>query len=394
MMNDNLDNIPDVDSLQTRSKCLPQKLRRMFLRYLQEDVNGDAASHAHSGEILEKLIILGAQSCKKTVKVHVATAILADSNPVDVFFDCLPSAQEYEDIHETDEEPDLESKYDRACKVFKCLAVVYGKDLMMAKYGNTVLEGLFRLSDRADLLLDQPRLYDQFLAGGMLEELLCSSATILPGADLQQRHPELNEHSCALINYLSFVARGRKDSECTVQKPWDIRDPAQLRRTDAHDLSRLRFDGVPRQDPQILDAQATSLHRHCWPDAEGEQDKERRLLAQVCSVKNPEQHAVACEEAKRLYRLACLFEVAFEQFILSSTHIHRSLVAVSTVECIVEATVGGSVAIDPNSASLYAGIPADMDLSRPDVKAALYTFWCCAIKDSAQSLLEYFFRCE
>lgn len=383
-----------MDALAIMSEWLPRRLRLMFLRYLLENPNGDVASRAHAGENLGMLVILNAYSGTKKVKLHVARAILAGTHPVDVVFDCLPSPQQYEEVNETGEEPDFISKYGHACEVLRCLTVVYGRDAIMDKYGNAVLEGLFRLLDRADRLLSAPEIYDKFLASGMYEELLHSSATIRPGEDLEQRYPEFNDHTRSLVNYLSFVARGRKDSECTVQKPWDIRDPEALRRTAAQDLSRLRFDGVPRQDPQILGTQDTSLHKHCWPGPKGEQDKERRHFAQLCSETKPEQHAMAGQEAKRFYRLACLFGVAFDQFILSSTHIYRSLDAVSTVEGIVEATVGGSVAIDPKSASLYAGIPADMDPSRPDVKAALYTFWCCAIKDSARSILEHFFRCE
>lgn len=52
--------------------------------------------------------------------------------------------------------------------------------------------------------------------------------------DIQQRYPRYNERTCALINYLRWVSRGRKDSDCTVQKPWETRGPEGPRRTAAH----------------------------------------------------------------------------------------------------------------------------------------------------------------
>lgn len=58
------------------------------------------------------------------------------------------------------------------------------------------------------------------LAGGM---------EIRDPVDIQQRYPEYNERTCSLLNYLHWVSRGRKDSDCTVQKPWEIRGPAELR---------------------------------------------------------------------------------------------------------------------------------------------------------------------
>jgi hypothetical protein len=185
---------------------------------------------------------------------------------------------------------------------------------------------------------------------GMFCEVLYLVCHIRPGTDIRQQNPVYNEHTCLLLEYLSWEARGRKDADCKVEKPWENRDPAALRRMAPLELSCLPLN---------------------------------RLSGQV-----------SCQETERLYRLAHLFQVAFFQYILSNTGRYRAFHTVEAADGIVKATFSDPTAIEQNSKSRYPGIPAEMDLSLPEVKAALHALWCCAIKTSARALLEYFFRGE
>lgn len=333
-------------ALRNMTDDLSWELREMFSNHLLTYRDTGADAPADPRNIVSKFTMLTAQSCLSWVRYDLGRSIIADFHPVDLFFYYLPSPEEFEKIHNGDNDaPIMFERYDYAFTVFKYYTIVHGRDSMRTRHGDAILENLFRLLDRGDSL--PLEVYHSFIRNWMFCEILSAVCHVRPETSIQQTHPRYITHTCRLIDYLSWKARGRKDSDCRVKKPWDNRDLVELRQTAPLELSCLQLG---------------------------------RLSGQV-----------SCQETTRLYRLAHLFQVAFFQFILSNTGRSKIFHTVYEADGIVRATVSNPIR---NSESRYAGIPAEWDLSRSEVKAVLYAYRCCDIRGPARALLEYFFRCE
>lgn len=364
---------------------LSPELFEIFSDHLDQ-LNPDAATGAHVLDILEKFIELDTLRCVPKVKEDVANAILAGADPVNVFFSFLPSAERYEKGYMSSREAhDLITRHDRALAVFQSLTIVYERSAAI-RHGDEILQGLFGLLALARTYRGRPEVYRHFLGDGIVEELLLVALGITPGTYVLLRYPWYNQHTCTLLCYFTWVARGRKDSTCTIQKPWEIRGPAELRRAAAEDLSRLSINGLSSQGAAGLVAQATAQGMCFWHHTDEGQASSTWHGVQVCSL--------LCQETRKFCRLARLFKIAFTKFILCNTGMKRTILTVSMTDGIVKYTVSLDTADGPSSTSPYAGIPVDLDVSLPHVEAALHAYWCCAIMDSAKSLLEFFFRCE
>jgi hypothetical protein len=315
----------------------------------------DIGTSTDPWQVSTKFALLARQPCPPDLMNRLGWAIIKDVDPVDLFFGALPSPEEYERAFTGNvDAKSVHRKYETALNSFRHLTNVQCRDELRARHGGVILENLFRLLDRVDGV--PPRRHRHFVKRWMFGEILAAVCHIRPGVDSLALRSRYDAATCRIVEYLSWEARGRKDSDCFIRKPWDYchTPPEALRRAAPRELSRLPLVGL-------------STGGHADADA---------------------------NETRRLYRLAQLFQVAFLEFVLSNHGPLKTLSGLHEADGIVRASAGYLTSIPGPAAHDDAGAHTQMDLSQPHANAVLYAFWCCAPQREARALLEYFFRCK
>ncbi|KAG8162397.1 hypothetical protein KVR01_008162 [Diaporthe batatas] len=392
-----------LTGLHMGAESLSVELREPFLHYLDQRTN-NFDHPARSYNVLMKLRRLSDHVCDSEVKKGVGKAILENKTPVNVFFDCLPSPEEFErELYDLDENSDWPFKL--ACKhafrSFRALIAAHGRTEMTQEFKDPVLDKLFLYVDRAarDGQTEDHDLFSDFvtkelmLIGSSTRRIICSGCSTehtiyqspltteaftyatredmenlgihcqneacpiytervqeVSSTAIPQRNDSYNERTCQLLGYLSWLSHGRRDSECTFTKPWDKDDrPADLGAT-----------GVPNLDLGRLP---------------------------VGLVHTEELRS--CPDTKSLYRRACIFSVVFNQYILTTFGITGTVHAVTLEDGIIVATMDRPEHELPQCD--YAGIASGLDLALPEVQGALHAYCCREMYCSARALFEYFF---
>lgn len=362
-------------------ESLSPELRELFGRT-------EIADPAGAVRVLHKFLKLSTQPCTEKVKIDVGNAILEDSDPVDLFFSYLPDPEGHEMRYTEHGDSAIFEPYSQAHEVLKHFAIVQGKKLLKAIYKDPILDRLLNILDRVDKLQDMGD--PDFMRSYQWSESLPSLVwQIRRCVETRKKH---SPHTQSLIDYLLWEIQGRKDISCNVHKPWATIDPAETRRNADSDLSRLPHDALSGKCAKCSAEGAHVRCLCCWLWKNENRDTGTVYCSQTCLKEDLERNAISRQETIELLRLSTLFQITFTQFLLSANY------EVSYTVCENEGMVksyGSSAArsgLDPETT--YEGVSPDLDLSLPEVQAALHVYECCAIKGPARALLEYFFRCE
>lgn len=362
-------------------ESLSPELRDLFRRT-------DIANPAGAVRVLHKFLSLSAQPCTEEVKIEVGNAILEDSNPVDLFFSCLPDPQGHEMRYTEYGDFAIIDAYNRAHDALKYFTITQGKTLLKLRYTTSILNQLLKILNRVDKL--QGVSYPAFERYNQWSENLLSLVWKTRNAvDIRKTH---SAHTQNLIDYLVWDIRGRKDSSCNVRKPWATIDPAETRRSADSDLSRLPQDASSGKCAKCHTEGAHVRFLGCWLWTNEDRATGTVYCSQKCLEEDMERHAVFLQESIKLFRLSTLFQITFTQYLLSTNY--EVNYTVSEIEGMAQSYGSGTAPSGLIPETIYEGVSPDLDLSLPKVQAVLQAYSCCAIKDPARALLEYFFRCE
>lgn len=366
-----------VDSIK---HSLSPELRALVGHRLLETESTNSAANAL--KVLYTFLNLSAKPCSPKVKVCVGNAILDNSDPVELFFGYLPDPQSHEIGYFEDGGRPIVEAYIHAHDVLKYLSLVQGRKMLKTQSRDTLLDKLFEIMDRADGPAGLN--YAQWS-----EDLLRLVWEISRETDIRRTR---TERTSSLIEYLCWVIRGRKDAVCTVPKPRATVDLPELRRSAYDDLSRLPHD-APLGNCAKCSAEGANIRcTCCWLGLNGDHGAGAVYCSVKCRKVDSGRHKVSRQEFRELYRLTTLFQIVFVQYLLSINY--NGVYTVSADDEMVTVFMDGSAPEDLATEAIYKGFSPDLDLSLPKVEAALHAFGCCAIKDPARALLEYFFRCE
>ncbi|KAK7696796.1 hypothetical protein SLS64_014198 [Diaporthe eres] len=367
--------------VQSIRESLSPELREMVGRRLLEEQSTNPADPIDTLKVLSKFLKLSAKPCSEDVKFDVGNAILDKSDPVNLFFGCLPSPESHEMCDGEDGgRAHLVDAYHHAYEVLKYFVLVQGENEVKIQYTDAVHNKLFEFLYPAD--------------GRAISSFTQWSADILRlvwevprGGDIRMLHTVQTQD---LIEYLRWLIRGRKEVFCTVQKLWATVDQAELRARAYDDLSRLP-DNTLLGNCANCSAEGAGLRcTCCCIDPKQDHGAGTAYCSHKCREADSKRHAVSRQETRELSRCTILFQIAFVQYLLSINY--QVGYTVSAYDGMVKVFLGGSAPLDLTPESTYQGVSPDLNLSLPEVEAALHAFNCCAIKDPARSLLEYFFR--
>lgn len=367
------------DLVESIKEGMSPELRALFGRRFEGQGNNSADAAL---KVVSKFVKLSAKPCSPDVKLCVGNAIIDKSDPVDLFFGCLPDPQTHEMVNVENGGRDIIHAYNHAHEVLKYFTLVHGRNNLKRRYKDILLNKLLKIMDRAD----EPVFLRYFLWSGDLLRLVWK---IPRRINIRNKH---TERTSSLIEYLRWVIRGRQDAFCTVQKPWANVDPAELRRSAYHDLSRLPYHALHGNCTKCSAEGADIRCPCCWLGLNGDHGAGAVYCSNMCREEDSGRHEVSRQEFRKFSRLAILFQLAFDQYHLSVNY--NGKFAVSADDEMVQVFRDVSPPEDLKTESIYEGVSPDLDLSLPKVKAALHAFGCCAIEDPARALLEYFFRCE
>lgn len=367
-----------VENIRDR---LSPELRALIGRRLEGQGNNAAL------KVLSKFLKLSANQCSPWVSICVGNAILDKSDPVDLFFSCLPDPKSHEMGYVENGGLAIINAYDHAHEVLKHFTLVQGRKMLKRKYKDTVPKAT--LLDKLFEILDQENGHTGWSYAQWSEDFLSLVWEIPREMDIRGSY---NEKTASLIEYLRWEIRGRKDANCPVQKPWTTLDPAELRRSAYDDLSRLPRTALPGNCAKCSAEGADVRCTCCWLSLDGGHGAAAVYCSVECCEEDYKRHRMSRQEFEEISRRAKLFQIGFTQFLLSINHTGKYIV--SADDGMVEVFMNGSAPEDLQTVSIYEGVSPDLDLSLPKVEAALHAFGCCFIKSQARELLEYFFRSE
>lgn len=408
-------------------KHLTPELCEIFVQHLDDFRATGVADPADPTNVLSKLWRLSEHQCPLEIKKSVATAVLKNQTPVDVFFDSLDDPEIFEKwSYGNDENTDVLFKLSckHAFQSLMALTIAHGREEMTETFKDPVLDRLFLFTDRADRddQADDHKRFSRFVLeelisiGSSIRRIICAGCSTevtvyetpgtmgtkafmratkadmeklgiechneacpfytegtekekLPGTGNPQRCPAYNEKTRRLLGYLSWLSHGRRDSEhCPVTKFWDTRDP-RLPPGLIQEV-RLKSGGLTPLPPRVGNPLDHDLSR---------------LPPGVVHHYRLE----TCPETKSLFRRARLFSIALKQFILASVGTSVPILAVKVEDGINKTTEGRPRY--PLEECMYSGMHPDLDLSLPEVQAAVHAFCCYEMGRSAKALFEYFF---
>ncbi|KAG6355096.1 hypothetical protein INS49_004177 [Diaporthe citri] len=123
-------------------ESLSPELLALVGRRLFEGQSTIRADPADTLKVLSKFLKLSAKPCSKEVKMDVGNAILDKSDPVNLFFGCLPSPESHEMRHVNGGQAIFDA-YDHAHEVLEYFALVHGREKLKTQYKGTLLDKLF-----------------------------------------------------------------------------------------------------------------------------------------------------------------------------------------------------------------------------------------------------------
>ncbi|KAG8162213.1 hypothetical protein KVR01_007978 [Diaporthe batatas] len=288
------------------------------------------------------------------IRNAVASALADETNPVDVYFRALPPPEEHERFHLGDDAT-LEyanNRYNVALSVFWTFAPFYGVDRINSQCeSDPILARLVEIIEKAIEPLDLdsfPVIDDKYMDNHMpgsemyrgLQYLVWDTGVTGGTADLAPYCEETQN----LLRYLSWIVLGRKDSTCMVAKPW---------KSHRRPLPVVGFDGDYRYLPSTRNASGLDA------------------------------------EDIPLSRLARLFQVTFNQCLVSNTYSKRFYVRSSDGIISVKHNL---LEGDRDRGWENMGMMPDVDLGRSEVRAALHNSACCVVTSWGSPLVELFFR--
>ncbi|POS72381.1 2-methylcitrate dehydratase [Diaporthe helianthi] len=326
-------------------------LCKLFIHHLNELRATGVDDPASLSRVLAQLCRLSTLECPREVEKNIGKAVLADTSPVVVFFDCLHTPEELEKMlfdRDMNTAASLTRSYKDAFYSFKALSIAHERADMIQRFWDPIQHKLLLFQNRSlfDKVADSQKGWWRLV----VDELVSIGASIRSGTDIRQEYPAYSERTCRLLEYFRWLASGRKDSGCPVTKCWDTR---------GHQVVEL---GTPPH----LDLSRLPLCRS---------DLERQVY---------------CQETKKIHRLASLLTLSHTQYLLSTLSTSRPLHRVTKEDGINKATLDG-----PGysyAQCLYAGVGPHLDLFLPEVQGAIHAFCCCEIMKSAEALFQYFFN--
>lgn len=369
-------------------ESLAPELRELIGRRLKEQ-RTQTADPAATLEMLSKFVKLSAHSCSVETKKYIGNAILDGSNPVDVFFGCLPDPTQHESVQAGNDRQDFVTTYRQAHEALETFGDIHGRKHLTRKYKDFLHKRLFKAAARANAFRSADPITRTYVYRAMFEDLLRLAWEIPRKLNTWNKY---TDHTTGFIEYLHWTVQGRKDTFCTFRKPWSTIDPDQLRENARLGLSCLYEDTLPRKCASCSAQEARIQCLCCGPRTENSHGAMSLYCGEECRAKDWDRHDKSRQETVRLHRLALLFQVSFVQYLLSINH--GNTYTVWYEEGIVKAIVSKSAPVDSSPEGAYEGVSPDLDLSQPGVETALHALQCCAIKGPAQALLERFFRCE
>lgn len=321
--------------LAEEAKALSPHQRSIFARHYLDEQPSSADDPASWLAALQTFVQMSGQICDEETEAAVSDEILNGLNAVDIFFSHAPTPEQNQGQWFKNGTAPVARAYERARNVLKCLDIV--NDKSMARQ-DPFLGNLRRILSQSHDLAQAPN--EAFMVYKVFEDLV--RIIIIAG-----NARGYNERTRAFVDYVNWVIRGRKDAECHVRRPWLDVEPAELREGALPGVSSLfALPGLDSSD------------------------------------------AFSRGEAKEVYRLAAIFQMAFTQYLLHKQH--------GYMYCVTEHDGIVKVIMNPPTVDMssYYGIAPDLDISRRSVQAALNTFACCEVNYAARLIVEYFFRCE
>ncbi|KAI3399141.1 hypothetical protein diail_7720 [Diaporthe ilicicola] len=322
--------------------------------------------------------------CGTRIPKIVRNSLLARAGPLNIVFACLPDPDELERSYASDS--DSLTIYNTAHEMLSYLVTVFGQDWLGSAFdADPLLNGLLSIlyvANNPKPSESRAGRVERYKYGVWWQGLRYFAWEMRDEIDIRRYNPP----TIRLLEYLRWAVQGRKDVTCKVQKPRAPVDLELLNSTAQLDLRCLfsdRFSGVCRNcytsgaRLQCISCQQAG-YDHWFSGAV--------YCDQACLEENRIVHATFCKETRDLHRCARLFQDAFDQLLLVIQHEipFTALMKdglVQRVECDV-----------PSSKSLLVGFSPYLDLSKPEVVAALNSWRCCAIQVYAQVLLDYFIR--
>lgn len=385
---DAFDNAMDGFRDSFRESLTPE-LRELIGRRLGEQ-RTQTAHPAATLKMLSKFVKLSRHSCSAETKKHIGNAIIDRSNPVDIFFGCLPDPTQHESIQAENDGHRFLTTYCQAHEALETLGDIYGRKHLQRKYKDFLHQRIFEAMARVNAFRSTGVSITQLrICRVMLGDLFRLAWEIPRELNTWQRY---NDHTRCFIEYLHWIVQGRKDAFCTFKKPWSTIDPDQLRETAHLSLSCLYEDTTPKKCASCSSQGARIPCVCCGSSMENSHGAMAVYCSEECRENDWDRHQISRQETVEFHRLALLFQVAFVQYLLSVNHSDNYTVWYE--EGIVKAIVSESARVGSIPQDAYEGVSPDLDLSQPGVETALHALQCCAIKGPAQPLLERFFRRE